>query len=72
MKKWQVDVLQESFKDVVEQVIEAQRISDKMFTDLEEKRLKLERERKTRKEHQEFQLRVMQMLRGFLGMQPFI
>ena len=42
VKKWQIDVLQESFKDVVEHIIEAQKISDKMFADLEEKTLKLE------------------------------
>lgn len=73
-KKRQIDVLQESFKDVVGQIVEAQKMSDKMFSNLEEKRMKLEeaqqeREMTMRKEDQDFQLRVMQMLSGFPGMQ---
>ena len=47
-------------KKVVKQVVDAQSASDKMFLDLEEKRMKFEAEQ--RKEERDFQLRMMSML----------
>ena len=35
-KKRQIDVIQESFEDVIEHVIEVQKASDKMYVELEE------------------------------------
>ena len=69
-RKRQIEVLQASFKEVMECVIDAQKTSDEMLFKLEEKRIKLEeaqhdREMQMRREDQEFQLRMMQILSGF-------
>lgn len=66
-KKRQIDVLQDTLNNVVKHVIEAQKESDQMFVRLKEKRLKLEeaqqeREMRMRRDDQEFQLRVVQLL----------
>ena len=68
-KKWQTDVVQESFKDVIGHVIEVQKISDKTCVELEEKHMRLEEAQhkgkwKWRDKH-EFQIRVLQMLSGY-------
>lgn len=71
-KKCQIDVLQESLKEVVKQVINAQKESERMFFNLEEKRIKLEeaqqeQEARTRREDQEFQLHIIKMLTSYPG-----
>ena len=47
---------------VVKEVVNSQRESDKMFLEMEEKRMKYEAEQ--RKEERDFQLRMMSMLFG--------
>ena len=47
---------------MVKQVIDSQQKSDKMFLDMEEKRMKYEADQK--KEEREFQMRMMTMLYG--------
>ena len=47
---------------VVKEVVNSQRESDKMFLEMEEKRMKYEAEQ--RKEEHDFQLRMMSMLFG--------
>lgn len=66
-RKRQADILQETLKDIVKQIVDSQKQSDENFARLEEKRLRLEeqqqeRELQMRKDDQEFQLRMMQML----------
>ena len=50
---------------VVKEVVDAQKQSDKMFLEMEEKRMKYEADQ--RKEEREFQLRMMSMLVGRQG-----
>ena len=62
-------MLQESMKDMVQVVVEAQKASDEMFLELEEKRMQMEeaqqeREMQMRREEREFQLRMFHMLAG--------
>ena len=47
---------------IVKEVVDAQKQSDKMFLEMEEKRMKYEADQ--RKEEREFQLRMMSMLVG--------
>ena len=51
--------------NVVKEVVNSQRESDRLFLELEEKRLKHEAEQ--RKEERKFQLRLMSMLFGNQG-----
>ena len=60
-RKRQFEMLQESMKDMVQVVVEAQKASDKMFLELEERRMRVEeaqqeREMQMRREEREFQL----------------
>ena len=43
VKKRQIDVIHESFKDVIEHVTEVQKASDKIYIELEEKHMSLEK-----------------------------
>lgn len=66
-RKRQIEIVQDTLKEVVQKLMDGQKESDELLIKLEEKRLKmeeaqLERERIMRKEDQEFQLRMMQML----------
>ena len=68
-RKRQLEVMQDTMKGLIKEVVDAQKASDKMYVELEEKRLKmeeaqLERESKMRRDDQEFQMRVLQMITG--------
>ena len=56
-------------KRLIKEVVDAQKASDKMYVELEEKRLKmeeaqLERESKICRDDQEFQMQVLQLITG--------
>jgi len=60
-------MVQDTMKGMIQQVVDAQKESDQEFADLEEKRLKMEeaqqrREAQMRRDDQEFQLRIFQLL----------
>ena len=62
-------------KGMINEVVEAQKSSDQLFAQLEEKRMKMEeaqqeREEKMRRDDQEFQMRVFQLLTGYHMSQP--
>lgn len=68
-RKRQLEVMQDTMKGLIKEVVDAQKASDKMYVELEEKRLKmeeaqLERESKMRRDDQEFQMQVLQMITG--------
>ena len=68
----QVEVLQDTMKGMINEIVEAQKASDQLFVQLEEKRVKMEeaqqeREAKIRRDDQEFQIRVFQLLTGATG-----
>ena len=68
-RKRQFDALQGTMKEMVVKVVEAQKASDKMFLELEEKRMKMEeaqqeRDMRNRREEREFQMRLFQMMCG--------
>lgn len=54
--------------DVTEKLIELQNTSDKMFFEIEEKRMKMED--RQRKEEREFQLKMLQILCGTQQVSP--
>ena len=62
-------------KGMINEVVEAQKSSDQLFPQLEEKRIKMEeaqqeREEKMHQGDQEFQMRVFQLLTGYHMSQP--
>jgi len=66
-RKRQIEIVQDTMKGVIKQVVEAQKESDQKFVELEEKRMKMEqaqqeREAQMRRDDQEFQMRVYQMM----------
>ena len=68
-RRHQIEVLQDTMKGMINEVVEAQKASDQLFAQLEEKRMKMEeaqqeREAKMRRDDQEFQMRVFQLLTG--------
>ena len=70
-RRCQIEVLQDTMKGMVNEVVKAQKASDhgQLFAQLEEKRMKMEeaqeeREAKMRRDDQEFQMRVFQLLTG--------
>lgn len=74
-RRRQIEVLQDSMKSMINEVVEAQKASDQLFADLEEKRMKMEeaqqeRAAKMHQDDQEFQLRVFQLLLGYHMSQP--
>ena len=74
-RKRQIDVMQDAMKGMVKEVLDAQKASDKLFAELEEKRMRMEeaqqeRESRMRREDQEFQMRVLRMLTGSYLPQP--
>ena len=71
-RRRQIEVLQDTMKGMTNEVVEAQKASDQLFAQLEEKRMKMEeaqqeREAKMRRDDQEFQMRVFQLLTGGTG-----
>jgi len=74
-RRRQIEVLQDTMKGMINEVVEAQKSSDQLFAQLEEKRMKMEeaqqeREEKMRRDDQEFQMRVFQLLTGYHMSQP--
>ena len=68
----QIEVLQDTMKGMINEVVEAQKASDQLFAQLEEKRMKMEeaqqeQEAKTHRDDQEFQMWVFQLLTGATG-----
>lgn len=59
-KRCKAEVMEDMMVKVMKSVTDSIKSSDKMFTDLEEKRLKFEEQQK--REEREFQLKILQML----------
>ena len=68
IKKTKEDRMEMAMTAVVKEVVDSQQKSDKMFLELEEKRMKFEAEQK--KEEREFQMKMMTMLYGRPNPQP--
>lgn len=64
-KRSKGEVLEEVMSEVMKTMTDGLKSSDKMFTELEEKRMKFEEQQ--RKEDREFQLKMMQMLQQGMG-----
>ena len=64
-KRSKGEVLEDAMTKVIKTMTDGLRSSDKMFMELEEKRLKFEEQQ--RREEQEFQLRMIQMLQNGMG-----
>jgi len=68
-KRTQGDMLEGPMTKAKKVMIDGLRDSDRMFAELEEKRLKFEEQ--LRREEYKFQLRMMQMLQGVMGSSSF-
>jgi len=64
------DKIDDMMKNVVSAVVDAQKESDKMYLEMEEKRMKYEAEQ--RREEREFQLKVMSLLCGNQHAPPYV
>lgn len=64
-KRSKGEVLEDAMTKVMKTMTDGLRSSDKMFMELEEKRLKFEEQQ--RREEREFQLRMIQMLQSSMG-----